>query len=152
MAAEGIKSGAFVLRFFEMIFAIVAFSTVVDIDEISRIKFVMFTGITGFILALFFMIAYAVGVGAARGIIAFVLDAIWAIFWLAAAGCASSVLNDADSLATSKLKASVAFSWLAWFLWCISTFLSFKDWRGGVSGPAPTGPPGGIPNSSVSMV
>lgn len=44
----------------------------------------------------------------ARGIIAFVLDAIWAIFWLAAAGCASSVLNDADGLATSKLKASVA--------------------------------------------
>lgn len=186
----------------QMIFAIVAFSTVVDYDGLSRIKYVMFTGITGFILALFFMVAYAVGIGAvsthaptchrlspgqpthagctcrhspshlpgccmeaspgrgercglcrrwpgprpvrlkplclpplagppagacasrklhfircvhnpprpwqARGIIAFVLDAIWAIFWLAAAGCASSVLTDYSDFATSKLKASVA--------------------------------------------
>lgn len=48
----------------QMIFAIVAFSTVVDYDGLSRIQFVMFTGITGFILALFFMIAYAAGIGA----------------------------------------------------------------------------------------
>lgn len=48
----------------QMICAIVAFATVVDWDGLNRIKFVMFTGITGFILALFFMVAYAAGVGA----------------------------------------------------------------------------------------
>ncbi len=47
-----------------MIFAIVAFTTALDYDGLSRIKFLMFTGITGFILALAFMIAYAVGIGA----------------------------------------------------------------------------------------
>ncbi|PSC70881.1 MARVEL-like domain [Micractinium conductrix] len=149
MGMEGVKTGAFWLRFFEMICAIVAFSTVVDYDSSSRIKFVMFTGITAFILALFFMVAYMAGVGAARGIFSLVVDVLWTIFWLVAAGCVSSFLADVPD--TSKLQASTAFSWISWFLWIGSTIISFQDWRGGVSGPAPTGPPG-IPNSSVSMV
>lgn len=119
----------------------------------------MFTGITGFILAFFFMLAYAAGVRAvrppaaaaaaacmtlsecalrrhtlplcpsfclcprppaacrpaqARGILSFVIDLLWCIFWLAAAGCASSYLADWDQ-AGSKMKASVAFSWITWW-------------------------------------
>ncbi len=47
----------------------------------------------------------------ARGMIALVLDVIWLIFWLTAAACASAVLS--DGLDTSKMKASVAFSWIS---------------------------------------
>lgn len=148
---EGIKSGAFFLRFCEMICAIVAFATVVEYDSSSRIKFVMFTGITAFILALFFMVAYVAGLGVARGIFSLIIDILWTIFWLAAAACASAVL--ADGLESSKMKSSVAFSWISWFLWIGSSIISFQDWRGGVAGPAPTGPPGAaIPSSSISMV
>ncbi|KAI7846258.1 hypothetical protein COHA_000238 [Chlorella ohadii] len=132
-----------------MITAIVAFSTVVDYDASSRIKFVMFTGITGFVLALFFMVAYVAGVRAARGMIALILDVIWLIFWLTAAACASAVLS--DGLDTSEMKASVAFSWISFFLWIGSTIISFQDTRsGGSAGPPPTAGPQ-IPNSSVSM-
>lgn len=149
MGLEGIKSGAFILRFLELITSIVAFSTVVDYDASSRIKFVMFTGITGFVLALFFMVAYIGGVRAARGTISLVLDLLWTIFWLAAAACASSVLS--DGLETSNMKASVAFSWISFFLWIGSSIVSFQDMRGGTIAPPPTAGPT-IPNSSVSMV
>lgn len=149
MGLEGAKSGAFILRFFELITSIVAFSTVVDYDVLSRIQFVMFTGITGFILALFFMVLYILGVRAARGIISLVIDIIWTIFWLSAAACASAVLS--DGLETSKMKASVAFSWISFFLWIGSTIISIQDTRGGTAGPPPTAGPQ-IPNSSVSMV
>ncbi|PRW44544.1 MARVEL-like domain [Chlorella sorokiniana] len=149
MGLEGAKSGAFIIRFLELITAIVAFSTVVDYDESSRIKFVMFTGITGFVLAFFFMVFYVVGVRAARGTISLVLDLIWTIFWLAAAACASAVLS--DGLDTSRMKASVAFSWISFFLWIGSTIISFQDMRGGTTGPPPASGPQ-IPNSSVSMV
>ena len=40
----------------------------------------------------------------ARGIVSFVLDAIWTIFWLAAAACVSNIL--ASGFSTSDMKAS----------------------------------------------
>ncbi|KAL4428285.1 hypothetical protein ABPG75_002374 [Micractinium tetrahymenae] len=137
-----------------MVFAIVAFTTVLDYDASSRIKFLMFTGISGFIIALIFTIAYAAGVGAARGIVAMVLDLIWAIFWVVAASCATSVLKDYSDVADSKLKAGVAFSWLAWVLWYISFNLSLRDWRACKPCPAATGtgPPGSAPNSPANTV
>lgn len=86
----------------------------------------------------------------ARGAVSFVLDLLWTILWLAAAGCVTSFLTDMP-VETSKVRASTAFAWLSWFLWIGSTLISFQDWRGGVAGPPPAGAPT-IPNSSVSMV
>lgn len=48
----------------------------------------------------------------ARGLFSFVLDALWVLFWLVAAACASAVL--ADGLSTSNMKGSVAFCWISW--------------------------------------
>lgn len=111
----------------------------------------MFVGITGFLIALFLLVLYAAGVRAARGLVAFVLDLLWVIFWLAAAGCVTSFLTDMFAQ-TSNVRASCAFAWLSWFLWIGSAIISFQDWRGGVAGPAPAGGAPTIPNSSVSMV
>ncbi|KAL4418643.1 hypothetical protein ABPG77_005380 [Micractinium sp. CCAP 211/92] len=154
MATEGVKSGVFVVRFFQMIFAIVAFTTALDYDGLSRIKFLMFTGITGFILPLAFMIAYTVGIGAARGIVEFVIDVIWTVFWIVSASLATALLNDDSIVASSKLKASVAFSWLSWFLWNLSINFSARRLRGcgRKSDPAPGAPTGSIPNSSANVV
>lgn len=60
----------------------------------------------------------------------------------------------ADGGTNSNIKASCAFSWIAWFLWIGSLVISVMDWRSGSPGPAPTTAPpaAAIPNSSVSMV
>ena len=71
----------------------------------------------------------------------FVLDLLWTILWLAAAGCVTSFLPDMP-IETSKVRASTAFAWLSWFLWIGSTLISFQDWRGGVAGYTPGEGPG----------
>ncbi|KAI3428597.1 hypothetical protein D9Q98_007420 [Chlorella vulgaris] len=152
MGVENVKTGAFILRFFQMICAIVVFATIVDYDGWSKINYTMFVGITAFVLAFAFMVLYFVGAQMARGIVSLVIDVLYVIFWLAAAGVMSSIV--AQDQADSKIKSSCAFSWISWFLWIGSAIISFKDWRSGSPGPSPTGPAptGQIPSSSISMV
>lgn len=64
----------------------------------------------------------------ARGLFSFALDLLWTLFWLVAAACASAVLAD-NSWSGSKMQASVAFSWISFFLWCGDFFfLSHVCW------------------------
>ncbi len=44
----------------------------------------------------------------ARGIVEFVIDVIWTVFWIVSASLATALLNDDSIVASSKLKASVA--------------------------------------------
>lgn len=139
-----------------MIFAIVAFGCAADYTGTSYINFIMFTGVTAFVLSLVFMVAYLCDATAVRGAGELVVDVIWSIFWLSAAAALSAKIG---SSWPSALKASNAFSWMSWILWMISGVLSFLAMRAKgsvvIKGPAPGAPVSSAPvapTGSVSMV
>jgi hypothetical protein len=47
-------------------------------------------------------------------LVALVVDGVWWVFWLVAAALVSDVLDSLGGYSGSRIKASVAFSWLAW--------------------------------------
>jgi hypothetical protein len=97
----------------------------------------VFTGVTAFIIAIFYSVVSCVE-GLQRtfwGIIEVVINAIWVIFWMAGAGSFAAyagckpdmqLINECD-----KLYASQAFAWLSWLLWVGSLIISVVDWRRG---------------------
>ena len=73
-----------------MVFAIIAFACAADYTGPSYINFMMWTGVSAFVLALALMAAYACNVTAVRGGVELVIDVIWSIFWCAACICRGS--------------------------------------------------------------
>jgi Flp pilus assembly protein protease CpaA len=87
----------------------------------------LFTGITAMIICLIFMAFYFFGWSdnATVTLSELIINALWLIFWLAAAAALSSITGRSDAV-----KASCAFAWLTFILWTGSTVLSFKEVRG----------------------
>lgn len=122
---DAVRLPSFWTRFFQLVFGIVAFACVAKWADYSRFGYVVFVGSTTIVIALAFMALDVMDRKAPM--VALIVDIVWWIFWLVAAALVSNTLDNVGDWAGSNLKASVAFSWLTWFLFCISIFLDFKD-------------------------
>ena len=127
----------------QVVFALIAFAVAAWLNNNAvgipypQVRFMIFTGVTAFLLALFYSVVSCVE-GLQRtfwGIIEVVINALWVIFWMAGAGsfaaysgCKPDIqaMNECD-----KLYASQAFAWLSWLLWIGSLVISVVDWRRG---------------------
>ena len=105
--------------------------------------FQLFTGITTLILCLIFMAFYYFGLSesATVTLVELIINVIWGIFWLSTAAVLSSITSGSPS----DVKASTAFAWLTFFLWILSTFLTFRDVKERRS-------PSTVPPPAVGMV
>lgn len=119
----------------QLIFSIITFALVADYTGNSKINFVLFTGITAMLMCLAFLVFYLLGAAdnPTLVLVELVMNAIWWVFWLAAAACLADIINNGwfgyvnDG---SKVQASCAFAWLTWVLWTISTGFSIKELMG----------------------
>lgn len=160
-----------ILRVTEVIFALIAFSAAGwllntgatgDSDfgllKHSSVAFMVFTGVTAFLIAALYSFSFCVAKlqSTLWGIVEVVINAIWVVFWLAAAAsfaaepaCKPSSIYSGNSICNAFL-ASQAFAWLSWFLWIASLVFSILDWRSGDVG-SKRYPMGSAPQSSVQM-
>lgn len=112
-----------------MIGSIIAFSVIVTYKGSSEYNYIMFTGISGTVISLAYMVTYCAGNKGVRGKIAAIVDALWFVFWLAAAALTTRMLTDSDTN-NSRTVCSCAFSWVTWFLWTVSLGVSIREARG----------------------
>jgi hypothetical protein len=134
------------LRIVEIVFALIAFAAAAslynsyDFYKVSFVQFMVFTGVMGFLISLFYSIVSCVE-GLKRtfsGLIEVILNVLWVIFWLAAAASFAAYqpckVKDATFVAITKCDvfiASQAFAWLSWFLWIGSLWISIMEMRSG---------------------
>ncbi|KAL4418641.1 hypothetical protein ABPG77_005378 [Micractinium sp. CCAP 211/92] len=112
-----------------MIGSIIAFSVIVEYRGSSEYNYIMFAGISGLVLSFLFMVLYMTGGKAARGKVAAIIDGLWFIFWLAAAGVSTHLLTN-EVTNNGRTRASCAFCWITWFLWTLSLVVSIQETRG----------------------
>jgi hypothetical protein len=134
------------LRVVEILFALIAFAAAASLYnkyegyKASFVQFMVFTGVMGFLIAIFYAIVCCVE-GLKRtfsGLLEVIVNTLWVIFWLAAAASFAAYqpckLKDADWVKVSKCDvflASQAFAWLSWFLWMGSLWISVIEMRNG---------------------
>lgn len=134
------------LRIVEIVFALIAFAAAASLYngyedyKVSFVQFMVFTGVMGFLIAIFYAIVCCVE-GLKRtfsGLLEVMVNALWVIFWLAAAASFAAYqpckIKDADYAKITKCDvflASQAFAWLSWFLWIGSLMISVIDMRNG---------------------
>eukprot|EP00878_Enallax_costatus_P000829 GHUV01000955.1.p1 GENE.GHUV01000955.1~~GHUV01000955.1.p1 ORF type:complete len:157 (+),score=29.31 GHUV01000955.1:229-699(+) len=146
MALSPLHRGKLALRIMEIIFALIAFASAASLYNswtlrASYVQFMVFTGVVAFIIAIFYS-----AVSCAEGLqptfsgtlIEVAVNAIWVIFWLAAAASfASYAPCSPKQVRTDKLSfcdvflASEAFAWLSWFFWIASLIVSIIEMRRG---------------------
>lgn len=130
----------------QIVFALIAFAAAASLYnsyegyKVSFVQFMVFTGVMGFLISIFYAIVCCVE-GLKRtfsGLIEVMVNALWVIFWLAAAASFAAYqpckIKDAEFLKFSKCDvflASQAFAWLSWFLWIGSLWISIIDMRNG---------------------
>lgn len=100
----------------------------------------VFTGVTAFLLALFYMFVY-VKEGLQRtfkGMTEIIVNALWTLFWLAAAAsfaaaplCKAGQYDFTQITSCDSFLASQAFAWLSFLLWIGSLIISIVDHRNG---------------------
>lgn len=106
------------------------------------LQFMVFTGVVAFLIAIFYS-----AVSCAEGLqptfsgtlIEVAVNAIWVIFWLAAAASFASHADCSLKQVRVELKlsccnvflASEAFAWLSWFFWIASLVVSIIEMRRG---------------------
>lgn len=133
------------LRIVEIVFALIAFAAAASLYNsyeyrFSFVQFMVFTGVMGFLIAIFYSIVCCVE-GLKRtfsGLLEVLVNALWVIFWLAAAASFAAYqpckIKDADYRTVTKCDvflASQAFAWLSWFLWMGSFMISVIEMRSG---------------------
>lgn len=129
----------------QIIFALIAFAAAASLYnthgyKYSFVQFMVFTGVMGFLIAIFYAIVHCVE-GLRRtfsGVVEVFVSALWVIFWLAAAASFAAYMpckyKDADMGDISKCDlflASQAFGWLSWLLWMGSLLFAIIDMRQG---------------------
>ena len=89
----------------------------------------VFTGVTAWLLAAYYMFVSASGMHATimLGVVELAINAVYCIFWLAAAAACSTNASWVGSTA----QASIAFGYLSWVAWMPSIYLAFQDMRKG---------------------
>ena len=107
---------------------------------VSSLRFMVFTGVTACLIAIFSLVVSCVE-GLQRtfsGLVEVVINALWALFWMAAAAAFASYWSckprGADFRVFTQCDqflASQAFAWLSWFLWLGSLVISVVDMRRG---------------------
>jgi len=118
--STGVRSPSFWLRVVQLIFGIIAFAPIAEASGYSRVDYAIFCGVVTMLGSLVLIGCHLAGISAAHGLPSLVYDALFWIFWLSCAAALSDSLNTAKSYGafagdTSRLEASVAFSWLTWF-------------------------------------
>lgn len=116
--------------------------------ETSRLGFLMFVALAGLLLDGFLVALQllprlhdaTLGVLTRRSSAAWLqrpfsevlMSALWSVMWLAGAAAVSHLLEGASDCAGGKAcdlaNALMAFSWLAWLLWCAATALMAWTW------------------------
>lgn len=162
-----------ILRVAQVIFALIAFATAgwlldtgatgssdFGLLKQSSVSFMVFTGVLAFLISLVYSISFCVPrmQSALWGLVEVVINALWVVFWLAAAAafaaepaCKPSSVYTGNQICNAFL-ASQAFAWLSWFLWIASLIFSILDWRSGEGvGGGKRYPMGSAPQSSVQM-
>ncbi|KAI3428598.1 hypothetical protein D9Q98_007421 [Chlorella vulgaris] len=124
-----VSSLPFIMRVVEVITSIVAFAVVVEYTGSSEYNYIVFTGVSGFVVALAFMACYAARVQAVRGKVSAVVDGVWWVFWLAAAAVATNLLTGRFT-DNSRTRASCAFCWITWACWTVSFITAIREARG----------------------
>lgn len=129
----------------QIVFALIAFAAAASLYNsydyrFSFVQFMVFTGVMGFLIAIFYSIVCCVE-GLKRtfsGVLEVMINALWVIFWLAAAASFAAYqpckIKDADYRTVTKCDvflASQAFAWLSWFLWIGSFIISVMEMRSG---------------------
>lgn len=130
----------------QIVFALIAFAAAASLYngyedyKVSFVQFMVFTGVMGFLIAIFYAIVCCVE-GLKRtfsGLLEVMANALWVIFWLAAAASFAAYqpckIKDADYAKITKCDvflASQAFAWLSWFLWIGSLMISVIEMRNG---------------------
>lgn len=130
----------------QIVFALIAFAAAAslyngyDDYKVSFVQFMVFTGVMGFLIAIFYAIVSCVE-GLKRtfsGLLEVMANTLWVIFWLAAAASFAAYqpckIKDADYAKFTKCDvflASQAFAWLSWFLWIGSLMISVIEMRNG---------------------
>ena len=105
----------------------------------------LFTGITSMIICLVFGVLYIIKAdeNPTVRLIELVVNILWWIFWFACAITMSTTLSDLGGYwDKGDFQASVAFCWITWVLWSVSTVLSFFGTR------SKAGPSGGATPSA----
>jgi hypothetical protein len=98
----------------------------------SELDFVVFTGVTAFLICLAFMVLYLMDLreNSIVTLVELVINVIWWIFWLAAAACLASLVDDnagTSSDGRNKIKASCAFAWITLAVWSLSCLLNVRE-------------------------
>lgn len=108
---------------------------------LAIVQFMVFTGVMAFIIAIFYS-----AVSCTEGLqptfsgtlIEVVVNAIWVIFWVAAAGsfasyapCSPRQVKTTELSFCDVFLASEAFAWLSWFLWIASLAVAVVEMRRG---------------------
>lgn len=129
----------------QIVFALIAFAAAASLYnsydyKYSFVQFMVFTGVMGFLIAIFYAIVSCVE-GLKRtfsGLLEVLVNVLWVIFWLAAAASFAAYqpckIKDADTRQFTKCDvflASQAFGWLSWFLWIGSLMISIIEMRNG---------------------
>lgn len=146
MAVTGLHRGKLALRIIQIVFALISFAAAASLYNswalrTSYVQFMVFTGVVAFLIAIFYS-----AVSCAEGlqptfsgtIIEVGVNAIWVVFWLAAAAafasfapCSPRQVKATELTFCDVFLASEAFAWLSWLLWIISLVISVIEMRRG---------------------
>eukprot|EP00878_Enallax_costatus_P022824 GHUV01024248.1.p1 GENE.GHUV01024248.1~~GHUV01024248.1.p1 ORF type:complete len:177 (+),score=47.95 GHUV01024248.1:32-532(+) len=137
-----------VLRLAQIVFALIAFAAAASLNQnwpsldmsiISAVRFMVFTGVTAFLLAIFYAIVCCVE-GLKRtfsGLVEVLVNGLWVVFWLAAAASFAAYqpckVKDFDWRYNrcDVFIAAQAFAWLSWLMWIASLAISIIEMRRG---------------------
>jgi hypothetical protein len=107
---------------------------------VASLRFMVFTGVTAFLISIFYLVVSCVE-GLQRtfwGLVEVVINALWALFWMAAAAafasywsCKPGNVDFSAFTQCDQFLASQAFAWLSWFMWLGSLVVSIIDMRRG---------------------
>jgi predicted neutral ceramidase superfamily lipid hydrolase len=146
MALTGWQRGKLALRIIEIVFALISFAAAASLFNswalrAPYVQFMVFTGVMAFIIAIFFS-----AVSCTEGLqptfsgtlIEVIINAIWVVFWLAAAGsfadhapCSPRDVQTTAFTRCNTFLASEAFAWLSWLLWIASLVVAVVEMRRG---------------------
>jgi hypothetical protein len=146
MALSGWQRGKLALRIIEVVFALISFAAAASLYNswalrTSYAQFMVFTGVMAFIIAIFYS-----AVSCTEGLqptfsgtlIEVIVNAIWVVFWVAAAGsfasyapCSPRQVKATEITFCDVFLASEAFAWLSWLLWIASLAVAVVEMRRG---------------------
>lgn len=132
----------------KIVFALIAFAAAASLNQnwpspdtsiLSAVRFMVFTGVLAFLLAIFYAIVCCVE-GLKRtfsGLVEVLINGLWVIFWMAAAASFAAYqpckYKDFDARFTrcDVFITAQAFAWLSWLLWIASLAISIIEMRRG---------------------